>query len=221
MKWRKIARVDKRLLVQYTSLAIFRSELQFIRKFQGFMHIYYLKVVRKVFVKHEYKEGIIYSKKGTIYTKIEFSLTAQDEKIYEVLKGLSELLRNQETMIKISYVQDEIVDEKPDAPVEDGEDKEVDTDLVLPKFTYVIKNMIFKDEDIYGKDFDGKNPLYRIIWQDNDGTEYIVPLEGIDEFEPKNPNGAVSYNSETHELIFSTVSVNDVNYILRRYKTNG
>lgn len=174
-----------------------------------------------MYVNHEYKEGIIYSKKGTIYTKIEFSLTAQDEKIYEVLKGLSKLLRNQETMIKISYVQDAIVNEKPEAPVEDGKDKEVDTDLVLPKFTYVIKNMIFTDEDIYGKDLDGKNPLYRIIWQDNDGTEYIVPLEGIDNFEAKNPNGAVSYNSETRELIFSAISANDVKYILRRYKTNG
>ena len=69
MKWRKIARVDKLQLVQYTSLAIFRSELQFIRKFQGFMHIYYLKVVKHMYVNHEYKEGIIYSKDGITHAR--------------------------------------------------------------------------------------------------------------------------------------------------------
>lgn len=174
-----------------------------------------------MYVNHEYKEGIIYSKDGITHARIEFSLAAQDEKIYEALVALSTMLIDREPKFKISHIQDDILPKKPDAPKEGGTDKDVDSDLILAKYTYVIKNMIFTDEDIYGKDLDGKNPLYRIIWQDNDGTEYIVPLEGIDNFEAKNPNGAVSYNSETHELIFSAISANDVKYILRRYKTNG
>ena len=175
-----------------------------------------------MYVKHEFKEGVISSKKGVIYAKIEFALTSQDEVVYEALKEIKDLIRDQDASIKISHVKDKIQDKRPEAPASSGKGEgEVirDSKLILKKFTYAIDNMIFTDGQIYGDNLDGKNREYRILWKDEDGKEYFVPLEGFDEFEGKNPNGAYSYNSETKELMFSKMTLDrDVEYILRRYK---
>ena len=175
-----------------------------------------------MFVLHEYKEGVIYSKtRGTIYARLEFSLSSQDQVVYEALKEIRSMLRDNEALIRISYVQDKIADKKPPAPTASiEEERTFDSKLILPKYKYIIDNMIFKDEQIYGKKFDGQNREYRILWKDKDGKEYFVPLNGFDKFEAKNPNGAFSYNSETRELMFSAIASNDVEYILRRYKIN-
>lgn len=175
-----------------------------------------------MFALHEYKEGVIYSKtRGTIFAKLQFSLSSQDEVVYEALKEIRKLIWDEEALIRISYVQDKITDKKPEAPsASTEEEKTFDSKLIVPKYKYIIDNMIFKDEQIYGKKFDGENREYRILWKDKDGKEYFVPLDGFDKFEAKNPNGAFSYNSETKELKFSAIAANDVEYILRRYKLN-
>ena len=175
-----------------------------------------------MFALHEYKEGVIYSKaRSTIYARLEFSLSSQDQVVYEALKEIRNMLRDNEALIRISYVQDKITDKKPEAPSAPiEEEKTFDSKLIVPKYKYIIDNMIFKDEQIYGKKFDGENREYRILWKDKDGKEYFVPLDGFDKFEAKNPNGAFSYNSETKELKFSAIAANDVEYILRRYKLN-
>jgi len=175
-----------------------------------------------MFAERSYKEGVIYSKsKGTIYSRLEFTLSSQDEVVYEALKEIRTLLTDHQALIKISYVQDKLTDKKPEAPAASSEtekEKLIDSKLIVKKYKYVIDNMIFKDEDFYGKKFDGQNREYRILWKDKDGTEYFVPLEGFDTFEAKNPHGAFSYNSETRELMFSKIVAEDVEYILRRYK---
>lgn len=175
-----------------------------------------------MFALHEYKEGVIYSKtRGTIYAKLQFSLSSQDQVVYEALKELRKLIWDKEALIRISYVQDKLCDKKPPALMSTGEEEKIiDTKLIVPRMKFVIDNMIFKDEQFYGKKFDGKNREYRILWRDKDGKEYFVPLEGFDKFEAKNPNGAFSYNSETKELMFSAIAANDAEYILRRYKVN-
>ncbi len=173
-----------------------------------------------MFAQHEYKEGIIYSKKGFVYAKIEFSLSSQDEVVYETLKEIRSLIHDQEALIKISYVQDKITDKKPEAPTSgEGKEETFDSKLILPKFKYIIDNMIFSNEQIYGQNLDGKEREYRILWKGSDGKEYFVPLQGFDDFEAKNPNGAYSYNSDTKEILFSSISNVDVEYILRRYRS--
>lgn len=174
-----------------------------------------------MFAQHEYKEGVIYSKtRGTIFAKLQFSLSSQDEVVYEALKEIRKLIWDEEALIRISYVQDKITDKKPEAPSAPiEEEKTFDSKLIVPKYKYIIDNMIFKDEQIYGKKFDGENREYRILWKDKDGKEYFVPLDGFDKFEAKNPNGAYSYNSDTKEILFSSISNVDVEYILRRYRS--
>lgn len=175
-----------------------------------------------MFAERSYKEGVIYSKtRGTIYARLEFTLSSQDEVVYEALKEIKNLIGDPKALIKISYVQDKLTDKKPEAPAASTEEEKIiDSKLIVKKFKYVIDNMIFKDEAFYGKKFDGQNREYRILWKDKDGTEYFVPLEGFDTFEAKNPHGAFSYNSETRELMFSKIVAEDVEYILRRYKVN-
>ena len=174
-----------------------------------------------MFAQREYKVGVLYSKKGIVYAKLQFTLTSQDELVYEALKEIRNLMYDKDALIKISYVQDKIFDKRPGAPIASGDsEKVIDSRLVLPKFKYIIGNMIFKDEEIYGKNLDGKQREYRILWKDEQGKEYFVPLKGFDDFEAENPNGAYSYNSETKEIQFSAIASNDVEYILRRYKLN-
>ena len=137
----------------------------------------------------------------------------------KILKEIRSLLRDNQVLIRISYVQDKIADNKPPAPTASiEEERTFDLKLILPKYKYIIDNMIFKDQQIYGKKFDGQDREYRILWKDKDGKEYFVPLEGLDKSEAKNPNGAFSYNSETKELIFSAIVASDAEYILRSYK---
>ena len=128
-----------------------------------------------MFALHEYKEGVIYSKtRGTIYARLEFSLSSQDQVVYEALKEIRSMLRDNEALIRISYVQDKIADKKPPAPTTSTEeDKTFDSRLILPKYKYIIDNMIFKDEQMvkslmvktestesFGKIKMGKNTLY-------------------------------------------------------------
>ena len=170
-----------------------------------------------MYVDNEYKQGVIYSQKDlTVYFKGRYNLNCQDEVIYNSLKEIAKLLEDKEVNIKIVYCQDKILDEKPEN-IEEPEKGTEDIEIILNKFEYKIKNMIYKDQDIYGINLDGNDRKCRLIWADENGTEHFVPLDKIDSFKAENPNGAYSYNSETHELIFESISSKDTKYIMRRY----
>ena len=100
-----------------------------------------------MFVSKAFKEGIVYSpKKGTIYTKISFSITTQDIKIYDALKEIAAMIVDPEVCIKINYTQDKILDKKPESPTS-GElgnvgDVISETIITVPKFAYIISNII-------------------------------------------------------------------------------
>lgn len=171
-----------------------------------------------MFISKKYKEGIIYQKDGVVLVKIECKVTASDESIYETLKMLSPLINSQDKHYRINTVFKEILDQAPVTEKVDKPSVEIeDTTFSIPPHTYIIDNMIFSDEDIYGDKYDGVNRRYRIIWKDEAGQEYFVPLEGIDNFEASNPNGSFQYNSETKQLIFSATRPYATQYIMRRY----
>ena len=172
-----------------------------------------------MFVSEKYKEGIIYQKDGMILCKLYCKVTASDENIYNTLKLIAPLIDTQEKFFRINTVFKNILDQAPETekPSHDPELPTEDTILTVPPHTYILDNMIFTDEDIYGDNLDGINRRYRIIWQGEDGLEYFVPLENFDVFEAQNPHGAFAYNSETKQIIFSATRPYSTNYILRRY----
>lgn len=170
-----------------------------------------------MYVQNEYKQGTIYSKKDlTVYFKARFNLNSQDEIVYNMLKEIAAFLEDENTAIRIIYCQDNILDKQP----ENTETPDIgaeDIEIVVNKYEYTVKNIIYTDAEIYGADFDGENRKCRLIWIDSDSKEHFVPLSGIDNFEAVNPNGAYSYNSDSNELTFESISSQDVKYIMRRY----
>lgn len=171
-----------------------------------------------MYISERFKEGIIYDTQGNQLAKIRCRASATDENIYKTLKTIAPLVEAEKKLYRVNTVFKNILDEAPiaDKPHKDDAAYE-DSPLIVPKNTYILKNMIFTDEEIYGADYDGKKRTYRILWKDTKGNEYFVPLEGIDEETAVNPNGAYSYNSETKELSFAAFMPYDTEYILRRY----
>lgn len=175
-----------------------------------------------MYISEKYKEGIIYQESGMILVKIRCKATATDESIYETLKKIRPLVETKKPLYQVSTVFRNILDEAPkqEETTNPPETTNEDVTITMPKNEYIIENMVFTDEDIYGDNYDGEKRRYRIIWVDETGKEQFVPLEGIDTFEAVNPNGAYSYNSETKQLIFSAFMPYDTQYILRRYYYN-
>lgn len=178
-----------------------------------------------MYISEKYKEGVIYNAQGVILTKVRCKVSATDENIYNTLKVLSNLIESRTKYFRINTIFKDIQDNAPAAssPSEIEVETE-DTIITVPKNEYILNNMVFTDEEIYGEPtgdvYTGENRTYRIIWVDDEGTEHFVPLEGIDQFDAVNPHGAYSYNSETKELIFSAFMPYDTDYILRRYYYN-
>lgn len=175
-----------------------------------------------MFISEKYKEGIIYQKDGTVLVRLQCKVTASDENIYETLKVIAPIVDSQEKLFRINTVFKNILDQAPETEKPSTGDtvRTEDTVLTIPPQTYILNNMIFTDEDIYGDNLDGVNRRYRIIWKDSDGVEYFVPLENFDTFEAKNPHGQFAYDSETKQLIFSATRPYSTDYILRRYYYN-
>lgn len=171
-----------------------------------------------MFIHEKYKEGIIYNKDGGILVRITCKVSATDESIYSTLKAISPLVQCEKPFYQVNTVFRNIVDEAPKNDEDTGSETNEDLALIVPKGEFIIPNMIFTDEEIYGPEYDGKNRTYRILWKDQEGKEHFVPLEGIDNFAAENPHGAYSYNSETKELSFSAFMPYETEYIIRRYK---
>ena len=170
-----------------------------------------------MYIGEKYKVGVIYNKDNLTLVRITCKVSATDENIYKTLKSLAPLIDCAEPFYEVQTIFRHILDEAPpsETPVT-GESVE-DVKIVVPKGEFILSNMIFTDEEIYGANYDGKDRTYRIIWVDSEGTEHFVPLDGIDTFKAENPHGAYSYNSETKELSFSAFMPYDTEYILRRY----
>lgn len=175
-----------------------------------------------MYIAEKFKEGIIYYGEGAVLVRIRCKATATDESIYESLKALAPLVDIRNPKYQINTVFKNVLDEAPaqEEETKPSETEYEDTTFVVPKGEYIIDNMVFTDEDIYGDNWDGVNRRYRILWVDGDGNEQFVPLEGIDTFVAVNPHGAYSYNSETKQLIFSAFMPYETTYILRRYYYN-
>lgn len=175
-----------------------------------------------MYIAEKFKEGIIYHGEGTVMVRIRCKTTATDESIYESLKALAPLVDIRNPKYQINTVFKNVLDEAPpqEESTKPSETETEDTTFVVPKNEFIIKNIIFTDEDIYGDNYDGVDRRYRVLWVDAEGTEHFVPLEGIDNFAAENPHGAYSYNSETKELSFSAFMPYDTTYILRRYYYN-
>lgn len=175
-----------------------------------------------MYISERYKEGVVYQQEGTILVRIRCKATATDESIYETLKALVPLIEVRNPLYQVNTIFKNILDEPPK---QTESTKPTDTEIedvtfTIPKNEYIIENMVFTDEDIYGDNYDGVNRRYRILWVDKSGAEQFVPLEGIDEFAAVSPHGAYSYNSETKQLIFSAFMPYETEYILRRYYYN-
>ena len=173
-----------------------------------------------MYIGEKYKEGIVYQANGSIFIRIRCRCGTSDESIYKTLKELTPLLNINEPLYQVNTIFKNVLDEAPEQeqkPVE-GDYTTEDSELIVPRGEFIIPNMIFTDAEIYGKNFDGEKRTYRIIWIDENGQEYFVPLEGIDTGNGKNPNGSYSYNSETKELSFRCFMPYDTTYILRRYR---
>ena len=172
-----------------------------------------------MFISEKYKEGIIHQKNGDILVRLRCKVTASDENIYKSLKSLIPLVDSQEMLFSIHTVFKNVLDVAP--PTENPNDNEnvrtEDTIISVPPQSYVIENMIFALEDIYGADYNGKHCTYRIVWKDEAGKDYLVPLYGVESFEAANPNGAYSYDNELKQLIFEETRPYATEYILRRY----
>lgn len=178
--------------------------------------------MKKMFISEKYKEGIIYQGNGNVLVKVRCKSSASDESIYNSLKAMAPLIEAKDKQYRVNTVFKNILDQAPISE-DDPKPPSVDTEdmkLVVPVNQYIIENMIFTDEEIYGEQYDGVNRKYRVVWKDQAGTEHFVPLEGIDTFQAVNPNGAYSYNSETKQLIFSAFMPYEVEYIIRRYTYN-
>lgn len=172
-----------------------------------------------MYIGEKYKEGIIYQTSGMIFLRIRCRCSTSDESIYKTLKKLTPLLNVTAPLYQVNTIFRNVLDQAPEEEGhEPGEIETEDSELIVPKGEFIISNMIFTDKEIYGEHYDGEKRTYRIIWIDEKGEEYFVPLEGIDTGEGKNPNGAYSYNSETKELSFKRFMPYDTTYILRRYK---
>lgn len=174
-----------------------------------------------MYISEKYKEGVISDATGMNLVKVRCKASATDESIYETLKQIAPLIESRTKFYRINTVFKNILDQAPqmEKPSE-TENPTEDTIITVPKNEYILKNMIFTDEEIYGENYDGVNRAYRIIYVDEKGEEHFVPLEGIDTGEAVNPHGAYSYNSETKELSFSAFMPFDQEYILRRYYYN-
>ena len=173
-----------------------------------------------MFISERYKEGIIYDNQGNQLVKIRCRASATDEGIYMTLKTIAPLVEAEKKFYRVNTVFKNILDQAPINTKPTQPDNPTDTEdtiFVVPKNEYILRNMVFTDEEIYGPDYDGKNRTYRIIWKDDKGIEHFVPLEGIDQETAINPNGTYSYNSETKELSFAAFMPYDTEYILRRY----
>lgn len=172
-----------------------------------------------MYIAEKYKKGIIYQTDGTTLVSIRCKATSTDENIYQTLKELAPLVESRNPLYRIDTVFKGILDEAPKQNESTKPDDAETEDVIftVPKNEFIIENMVFTDEDIYGDNYDGVERRYRVLWVDDKGVEQFVPLEGIDEFGAVNPHGAYSYNSETKQLIFSAFMPYDTEYILRRY----
>lgn len=170
-----------------------------------------------MYIGEKYKVGVIYNKDNLTLVRITCKVSATDENIYKTLKSLAPLIDCAEPYYEVQTIFRHILDEAPPSEKPTGEEAAEDVKIVVPKGEFILKNMIFTDEEMYGPNFDGKDRTYRILWVDKEGTEHFVPLDGIDQFKAENPHGAYSYNSETKELSFSAFMPYDTEYILRRY----
>ncbi len=109
---------------------------------------------------------------------------------------------------------DQTEPEEPEEPEAEGPTA-VDVTYILGSQMALIADVAGTDEAFYGDNFDGVDRKKRLYWIDTTGAEHEVPLNGIDTYEPVNPNGRFTYYSEGNYIQFEQFVIEPQTYILK------